>query len=223
MKISRSSYSALGLAALTSALALAPALDAQTSAPAKVGAASSGAAKVSAASSGAAKVSAASSGAAKVSAASSGAAGAKKRVTLERIHSEPPIAPRGASQFRWLSETRLVYLLPEGVTTSSGPGAGAPIAAFWEYDVLTKKRTRLVGPAVGAPPLPLKDALWAPDGKALLLRIGNDLHLMDVTTHNVKRLTNDSAEEEYPTFAPSGTHIAFVKGNDPHPHELATG
>ncbi|MBL8113541.1 MAG: DPP IV N-terminal domain-containing protein [Acidobacteria bacterium] len=146
----------------------------------------------------------------------------KKRVTLERTHSEPPIVPRGASQFKWLSPTRLTYLLPESGGAPT-PGTGPGVTAIWEYDLTTKKRTRLVGPASGAPPMPLRDAQWMPGGRSLLLKMSTDLGLMDVATRNVKKLTNDEAEEEYPTFSPSGSHVAFVKGNDLYAVEIATG
>jgi dipeptidyl-peptidase-4 len=54
----------------------------------------------------------------------------------------------------------------------------------------------------------------APDHGTLLLDEGADLIAWRIGEEHARRLTNDPAAEEGATFAPDGTHIAFVKEND---------
>lgn len=64
---------------------------------------------------------------------------------------------------------------------------------------------------------------WSPTGKALLFESDGDLHLLDLESNSLRRLTATGAEEEEPAFSPDGSKLAFIRGYDLHMIDLASG
>jgi dipeptidyl-peptidase-4 len=62
-----------------------------------------------------------------------------------------------------------------------------------------------------------------PAQTAFLINHANDLFLYQFDTGRASRLTNDPAEEVGETFSPDGKLVAFVRGNNIHVLDLATG
>jgi dipeptidyl-peptidase-4 len=56
---------------------------------------------------------------------------------------------------------------------------------------------------------------------AFLVSLAGDLHLYDLATHAVTRLTRTEGAEEEATFSPDGHRVAFVRKNDLHVFDLA--
>lgn len=55
---------------------------------------------------------------------------------------------------------------------------------------------------------------FSTDGKSILLNNSNDLWLYDVAAGNLKRLTNNKAEELEEDLSPDGKFVSFVRGNN---------
>ena len=55
---------------------------------------------------------------------------------------------------------------------------------------------------------------FSADGKSILLNNSNDLWLYDIATANLKRLTNNKAEELEEDLSPDGKFVSFVRGNN---------
>ena len=51
---------------------------------------------------------------------------------------------------------------------------------------------------------------FSPDGKKLAFHVGRDVHVLDLTTHEMIALTQDPANGMYPTWSPDGQQIAFM-------------
>ena len=149
-------------------------------------------------------------------------------LTLERITaSDPPLVPKGLAGFAWRDGSHATWV------KTDGQGAGAR-SSLVEVDAATGKVSELTGPLfppaepsapAGEKPKALSfgGAQWSPKGDALLLSSGGDLWLFTPATKSLKRLTSSPGEEEATTFSPDGAKVSFVRGNDLHVVELATG
>ncbi|UCF38073.1 MAG: DPP IV N-terminal domain-containing protein, partial [Acidobacteriota bacterium] len=66
------------------------------------------------------------------------------------------------------------------------------------------------------------EEMLSPSEEALLLRFEKDLFYYSLEG-SLKRLTSDSAAEEFPEFSPSSEWVAYVKRNDLHVVEIQSG
>ena len=64
---------------------------------------------------------------------------------------------------------------------------------------------------------------FSADGKSILLNNSNDLWLYDIATANLKRLTNNKAEELEEDLSPDGKFVSFVRGNNLFVIDIAKG
>jgi Tol biopolymer transport system component len=59
-----------------------------------------------------------------------------------------------------------------------------------------------------------RDSTWFPqfshDGRKLAFHVWRDVHVLDLETRVLKRLTREPADGMYPTWSPDGTRLAFM-------------
>ena len=145
------------------------------------------------------------------------AAEGKKKLTLDLVTQPGAIVSRGIRAVRWRpGQEQITYVRTEG------PGAEAA-SALYLYEVASGKEELFFRPPAGKPGFPLESYQWDPRGEALLFSAEDDLWLYDVASRALRRLTDDSEEEEVPTFAPGGNRLAFVKGNNLFTLDLRSG
>ncbi|MBU6402901.1 MAG: DPP IV N-terminal domain-containing protein, partial [Verrucomicrobia bacterium] len=94
---------------------------------------------------------------------------------------------------------------------------------LWSHDAQTGVEKRLFDPKAHPEKITLSSYQWSPRGDQFLCDSENDLWLVDPRTAGIRRLTKDAAAELEPTFSPTGTRVAFVKGNDLYDVELGSG
>ncbi len=142
---------------------------------------------------------------------------AKKRLTVELVASRNALVSPGISAVRWRPDG-------EAVTYVKSGGSGSPAAKqLWIFDVGTKAARLLLTASGENQQLGLESYEWAPQGNSLLLTGDHDLWLVNPSNGDRRRLTHDSAEEEFPTFSPGGDRIAFVKQNSIYTLDLSNG
>jgi dipeptidyl-peptidase 4 len=160
----------------------------------------------------------------------------KKKLAIEDLTAEPPIAGRPATGVTWIGRgERFSYLVRKGSDE-------APVSELWVEETATGKKRMLVAssglalpdepePEKGPPPPPekktakgrtatLEGYAWSPDGRRVLVTGGDDLWLYDVATRRLERLTRGPQKEELPSFSPDGRRVAFVRDNDLYAIEL---
>jgi Tol biopolymer transport system component len=55
---------------------------------------------------------------------------------------------------------------------------------------------------------------YSPDGRRLAMHVWRDVHVMDLTTKALKRLTYDPLNGMYPTWSPDGNRLAFMSSRN---------
>ena len=142
---------------------------------------------------------------------------AAQALTLETISAPTP----PPSAWAWRDATHVTWIMSEG------PGSESP-ATLWEFDTVTGSKAKLFD-GVSAKDRSGKDrqfssrgGKWSPKGDVLLVSFDHDLWLL-APGGEPKRLTNDSDDEDFASFSPDGTRVAYVKKNDLFAAELASG
>jgi dipeptidyl-peptidase 4 len=144
-------------------------------------------------------------------------ASAQKRLTLEQVSNPESIVPPGISRSRWRPEHSALTFL----RTEQKDGTSEKLVE--SYDPETLKETTLLNPQTLSSDVDPESYEWSPKGDAILFSGGTNLYLYNVSAKRLRRLTNDSAAKEFPTFSPTGDRIAFVEANDLYDLDLATG
>ena len=166
----------------------------------------------------------------------------KKKLALEDLTADPPLAGRPAEGLAWLpGEARFSFILRKGsgeeavsdlVVEDAKTGLKKTVIAAESLALPEEPKPAEVAPGVEKQPpkagetapgaqraarprrASLEGYRWSPDGKTILLSGGNDLWLYRVAEGRLDRLTKDKEAEEFPTFSPDGRRVAFVrKGN----------
>ncbi len=140
------------------------------------------------------------------------------KLTIERLHDDPPLSGTLPTRLAWHPDgKRLTFL--------RASGSAARLCAF---DVTKGEETvlldaaRLRVPGDDSRPLTLAAATWLPDGKRLLVSEGGDIFVVDVGTGTVRTLVQTPEAEEFATASPDGKRVAFVRGNDLYTVEISS-
>ncbi|PRX46909.1 dipeptidyl aminopeptidase/acylaminoacyl peptidase [Prauserella shujinwangii] len=138
--------------------------------------------------------------------------GTPRRLTLGPADTAPAWSPDGR-RLAFVRDGRLAVVPADGgeveLLTGCPPGAGAP---RWSPDGRRLAFTAPVGPAGGTDaPLVLDRLDYQADGAGLHGGVRSQLHVLDLTSRRVRRLTDgpDSAGE--PAWSPDGTTLAFPR------------
>jgi Tol biopolymer transport system component len=51
---------------------------------------------------------------------------------------------------------------------------------------------------------------YSPDGTRIAIHVGRDVHVLDLATRQLTKLTSDPANGMYPSWSPDGLHITFM-------------
>ncbi len=140
------------------------------------------------------------------------------KLTVERIHSDPPLSGTLPTRLAWHPDGhRLTWLQKAGETSR----LYAMDVAHGER-VLLLDGAKLVLPGEKPRPLPLGEARWLPDGRTLLVPANGDVYTVDVASATVKPLVQTPEVEEFAEASPDGKRVAFVRGNDLYVVDVAT-
>ncbi|HLN92742.1 MAG TPA: DPP IV N-terminal domain-containing protein, partial [Thermoanaerobaculia bacterium] len=162
----------------------------------------------------------------------------RKKLSVEDLTAEPPIAGRPVTGVTWIGHgDRFSYLVRKG----SGETA---VSELWVEETATGQKKMIVStsglalpeepvPAKGPPPgekkaerprtASLDGYAWSPDGRRVLVTGADDLWLYDAVAGRLERLTRTAGREELSSFSPDGGRVAFVRGNDLYAVELDGG
>jgi dipeptidyl-peptidase-4 len=159
--------------------------------------------------------------------------GEKRRLAIEDLTAEPPIAGRSITALTWLDGGARYAWVRKG-------GDDGTVSELWVADAASGGKRLVASTAALAlpsdpppakekgeekparpPSVTLDDHRWSPDGRRVLVSGGADLWLLDVTSGRLDRLTRGPEKEEFATFSPDGKRVAFIRGNDLHAIELA--
>lgn len=132
----------------------------------------------------------------------------KKPVTIDDVvHEEKLVAP-SISHLEWRpGSNQLSFIRPRGI----GKTATGTIQI---YDVEQEDERLLFDPINHKEKIAVGSYQWSPRGEALLFQGDGDLWLLETHSGKLQRLTNDSDEEQEPSFSPTGDRVAFVKKNN---------
>ncbi|HEX9149767.1 MAG TPA: S9 family peptidase [Thermoanaerobaculia bacterium] len=159
----------------------------------------------------------------------------KRKLSIEDLTAEPPIAGRPVSRVTWIGKgERFSYLARKGSDETA-------VSELWVEKTATGQKKMIVStsglalpeepePAKGPPPgektverprtASLDGYAWSPDGRRVLVNGGDDLWLYDAVAGRLERLTRTAGREELPSFSPDGARVAFVRNNDLYAVEL---
>ncbi|HMA18337.1 MAG TPA: DPP IV N-terminal domain-containing protein, partial [Thermoanaerobaculia bacterium] len=157
----------------------------------------------------------------------------KRKLSIEDLTAEPPVAGRPVSRVAWIGKgERFSYLVRKGSGETT-------VSELWVEETASGRRKAIVSSsaltlpedpetAKAEPPGEKKEArraslegyTWSPDGRRVLVTGGDDLWLYDTVAARLERLTRLAGREELPSFSPDGNRVAFVRGNDLYAIEL---
>jgi dipeptidyl-peptidase-4 len=150
-----------------------------------------------------------------------------KRLTLERIFSEPDLSGSVAGGLTWLPDGS-GYVFVDGsvkggsiVRVDAATGERSTWVAADAYAKAFANATNGANRPSGRPGFGGFRIL--PDGKRLLLENAGDLWIYDVEGASLRRLTQTPEPERDPTLSPDGARVAFVRGFDLWSLDVATG
>ena len=163
----------------------------------------------------------------------------KKKLALEDLTADPPLSGRVVTGLAWLPDgRRFSYIVRQGsgeeapselVVEDARTGQKTPAVTAQSLTLPAEPAEKTeVAPGVERQPArPRRATLegyhWSPDGQAVLLSGANDLWLYQAADRTLKRLTHTPEPEEFPSFSPDGRRVAFVRKNDIHVLEIASG
>ena len=160
----------------------------------------------------------------------------KRKLSIEDLTAEPPVAGRPVSRVKWIGRGETFsYLVRRS--------AGETGLELWLEETATGRKQRVLEtlgatlpdepPKEKGPPqaekserrriATLENYLWSPDGRRILVSGAGDLFSWDVAASRLEPLTRTVEIEELPSFSPDGKRVAFVRKNDLYVVELESG
>lgn len=110
----------------------------------------------------------------------------------------------------------------EWITVDADSGRSSPLfdadrmqAALGALPGVTREEASLLSRS--------NDLILNPARSGALVTIASDLYFYDFGSSKVTRLTSEGGEEELASFSPDGTRIAFVRANNLHTVDVASG
>jgi len=164
---------------------------------------------------------------------------AAKDLPVERLYDAPDLQGPSLRQMRFSPDGKLVSYLR---ARDDAPA----VFDLWAWDVARQTHRLLVESRALAPDAErlapeeearrerqriaslrgIVDYRWSPDSNMLLIPLAGDLYLYDLrkpAADAVRRLTRTEAYETDAKFSPRGRYVSFVRGQDLHAIEVATG
>jgi len=165
---------------------------------------------------------------------------APARLTLERLFAAPDLSGPALRGVQFSPDGRLVTYL-------QGKAQAKDRLDIWAYDPATRRNRLLVDSAAlvadegslspeeearrerarTSALAGIVDYEFSPDSRYLLIPLAGDLFLYDLRAPAdrpaVRRLTATAAAETDPRFSPRGRYVSFVRGQNLHALELASG
>jgi dipeptidyl-peptidase 4 len=142
-----------------------------------------------------------------------------KKLTLERLHAEPPLQGLLPTALAWHPEGKQLTFLRRKV--SDGPADLVSLDAGSGRETVLLAADRVKHPTTGRP-LSLTTHAWLRDGARLLVTADGDLFLVEVKTGTARALTSTPEVEELAEASPDGRRVAFVRKNDLYAIDLAS-
>ncbi|HEU5251642.1 MAG TPA: S9 family peptidase [Thermoanaerobaculia bacterium] len=153
----------------------------------------------------------------------------KRKLSVEDLTAEPPIAGRPVTGVTWIGNgERFSWVVRNGSHDT------APSELWVEETATGRKRMVVATPGLTLPEpaekrqkaaekprtASLERYSWSPDGRRVLLTGGDRVWLYDVEAGRLERVTQGTEKEELPSFSPDGARVAFVRKNDLYAVEL---
>jgi dipeptidyl-peptidase-4 len=148
---------------------------------------------------------------------------AQKHLTVEQIYGTEEFDGTSVDGVQWTPDGKGFTYVPTKEETED--------LEIWYYDLESGERNRLVSSddvhvlrsQKREKRFTLDNYLWSPTGTEILFPYENDLYLYDLSTKDLRPLTEDEGEERDPAFSPDGTKLAYLKENNLHVHDIRTG
>ena len=163
----------------------------------------------------------------------------KKKLALEDLTAEPPLAGRQITGLAWLPDGRhFSYVVRQGTEDDApselfvedartGQKSAGVTAQDLKLPAESPEKAEVAPGVERQPATPRRAGLegyrWSTDGQTLLLTGDRRLWLYHAADKSLKRLTRGADPEELPTFSPDGRRVAFVRKNDIYVFEIASG
>lgn len=162
-------------------------------------------------------------------AAAPAAAPARNGLSLERIFASSDFRLQGLPALQWMADgARYTFV-------RAGEGGGTDL---WVEDAASGRRTRLVDgrqlvPAGASAPIEIEDYAWSADERKLLIYTNSQpvwrqntkgqYYVWDLGTERLTPVSTRPGWQQFAKLSPDGTRVGFVRDNDLHVTDLATG
>ncbi len=148
------------------------------------------------------------------------AAAAQPATITPRMLVQPgALAGPGPTDLSWSPKGAL--LAYTGPADASDPDSAT---VLWLYDADAKSRRVLLDPARAPGSIDVSSALWAPDGRTMLLAGTTSLWLLDVAAPRLTQLpARGRGAFDAMEFTPDGTRVSYTRGNDIYTTRLSDG
>lgn len=150
----------------------------------------------------------------------------EKTLTIEAIHSDPPLVGRPPSAIRWMPDSKQVSFLRQVEEDSSQTHWMVAKLKSGKLQTLCILDTIQVPEDMRSPDgtrVSFRSYEWQPEGNLAVFAFGGELFTFDARTGEIRRRTQSDVKETNVTFSPDGRMIAFTRDHDVWALDLETG